>query len=63
MKHLVLEKTKYILTNSWLGLLIPAGVHQLLNLSEKPSEKQAGNFRHHPAESRLSRSTGSKLRP
>ncbi len=63
MKHLVLEKTKYILTNSWLGLLIPAGMYQLLNLSEKTSEKQAGNFRHHPAESRLSRSAGSKLRP
>lgn len=63
MKYFVLEKTKHILTNSWLGLLIPAGVHQLLNSSEKPSEKQAGNFRHHPAESRLSRSADSKLRP
>jgi hypothetical protein len=63
MKYFVLEKTKYILTNSWLGFFIPAGVHQLLNLSEKPSEKQSGNFRQHPAESRISRSAGSKLRP
>ena len=63
MKYFVLEKTRHILTNSWLGLLIPAGVHQLLNLSEKSSEKQGSNFRHHPAESRISRSAGAKLRP
>lgn len=62
MKHLVLEKTKYLLTNSWLGLLIPSGVHQLL-VSEKPAEKQSTGFRHHPAEARLSRSAGSKVRP
>jgi hypothetical protein len=63
MKHFVLEKTRYILTNSWLGLLIPVGVHQLLMAPEKTSEKQGGNFRQHPAESRLSRSAGSTLRP
>ena len=35
MKYFVLEKTKYILNNSWIGYLIPAGVHQLLNFAEK----------------------------
>ncbi|MBO9570700.1 MAG: hypothetical protein J7497_00590 [Chitinophagaceae bacterium] len=63
MKHLVLEKTKYILTNSWLGLLLPAGVHQLLSLTDRQAEKQSSSFRNHPAESRLSRSAGAKSRP
>jgi hypothetical protein len=67
MKSFVLEKTKYILTNSWFGLFIPAGVHQLLNIAEKsfssPSEKQQTIFRAHPAESRISRSAASKAKP
>lgn len=64
MKSLVLEKTKSLLTNSWLGLLLPAGVHQLLNISEKVSERQPNMFRQHPAESRPSRSSGDmKYRP
>ncbi len=63
MKYFVLEKTKYILNNSWLGLLIPAGVHQLINQAEKTPVKQVQNLRQHPAESRLSRSAGAKVRP
>jgi hypothetical protein len=63
MKYFVLEKTRYILNNSWLGLLIPAGVHQLINQADKSPEKQSGSFRQHPAESRISRSAGSKVRP
>lgn len=64
MKSFVLEKTKYIVNNSWLGLLLPAGVHQLLNLAEKePQEKAVRAFRSHPAESRLNRNIGSKNRP
>jgi hypothetical protein len=63
MKYFVLEKTRYILNNSWLGLLIPAGVHQLINQVEKTTEKQSNNLRQHPAESKISRSVGSKVRP
>lgn len=65
MKYFVLEKTKYILTNSWIGYLIPAGVHQLLNIAEKssaPADKPS-SFKAHPAESRISRSVASKARP
>lgn len=67
MKSFVLEKTKYILTSSWLGLLIPAGVHQLFQLAEKsgssPAERNHGGFRAHPAESRISRNPATKARP
>jgi hypothetical protein len=66
MKSFVLEKTRYLLTNSWFGLLVPAGVHQLLNLTEKSStvEKQISTTRrHHPAEFRISRQPGSKAKP
>jgi hypothetical protein len=67
MKYFVLQKTKYILTNSWLGLLLPAGVHQLLNFADKSSgssiEKQQTSFRLHPAEYRLPRTNGSKAKP
>ncbi len=65
MKSIVLEKTRYILTNSWFGLLLPAGVHQLLNISEKTaiSEKSQNSFRAHPAESRISRAHATKARP
>ena len=63
MKHLVLQKTRYILTNSWFGLLIPSGLHQLLAASEKASEKQSTGLPPHPAEARLSRSTSSKVHP
>jgi hypothetical protein len=65
MKSIVLEKTKYILTNSWLGLLLPAGVHQLLNIAEKAavSDKSQNNYRAHPAESKISRTSASKTRP
>jgi hypothetical protein len=65
MKHFVLEKTKYILNNSWFGLLIPVGLHQLLN-SEKSSssqEKTPGSFRAHPAETRNTRKYPSRNRP
>lgn len=64
MKSIVLEKTRYILTNSWLGLLLPAGVHQLLNSAERstPAEKQS-SYRAHPAETRVSRNPASKARP
>lgn len=64
MKYFVLEKTKYILYNSWIGYLIPAGVHQLLNIAEKSavSEKPA-SFTAHPAETRISRTIASKARP
>ncbi len=65
MKSVVLQKTKYILANSWFGLLLPAGVHQLLNIPEKAmiSEKPQNSFRAHPAESRISRTPASKARP
>lgn len=64
MKSFVLEKTKYILSNSWIGLLLPAGVHQLLNLTEKaPAEKQVSAYRAHPAETRLSRYAGTRAKP
>lgn len=65
MKYFVLEKTKYILTNSWIGYLIPAGVHQLLNIAEKsalPADKPSSKTAH-PAETRLSRTVASKARP
>jgi hypothetical protein len=65
MKSIVLEKTKYILANSWLGLLLPVGVHQLLNIAEKSAapDKIQNSFRAHPAESRISRTPASKARP
>jgi hypothetical protein len=66
MKYFVLEKTKYILNNSWIGYLIPAGVHQLFNIAEKASvsaDKPATSFRSHPAETRMSRSSASKAKP
>lgn len=63
MKSIVLEKTRYLITNSWLGLLLPAGVHQLLRPTEKTEERQPAAFRNHPAESRISRSPGSAVRP
>ena len=66
MKYFVLEKTKYILNNSWIGYLIPAGVHQLLNIAEKSTvsaEKTPASFRAHPAETRISRSIASKAKP
>jgi hypothetical protein len=67
MKSFVLEKTKYFLTNSWIGLLLPAGVHHLLQVAEKSSspvpEKNVSGFRSHPAESRISRHAGSKAKP
>ena len=66
MKYFVLEKTKYILNNSWIGYLIPSGVHQLLNIAEKASvsaDKPSSSYRSHPAESRMSRTVASKARP
>ena len=66
MKYFVLEKTRYILNNSWIGYLIPAGVHQLLNIAEKSSvsaEKPGSSYRAHPAETRISRTIASKARP
>jgi len=68
MKSFVLEKTKYILSNSWIGYLIPAGVHQLINIAEKnltttSAEKPSASFTSHPAESRISRSAGSQAKP
>ena len=65
MKSFVLEKTKSLLTNSWFGLLLPAGVHHLLNATEKNNspEKPVSTYRAHPAESRISRNIGSKNRP
>jgi hypothetical protein len=65
MKNFVLEKTKYILNNSWFGMLIPAGLHQLLNNPEKPVpvEKQFSSFRSHPAETRNTRKYPSRNRP
>lgn len=65
MKSFVLEKTRYIVTNSWFGLLLPAGVHQLLNIAEKSSaaDRTPVNFRSHPAETRLSRHPASKAKP
>jgi hypothetical protein len=66
MKYFVLEKTKYILNNSWIGYLIPAGVHQLLNIAEKSSvsaDKPATSYKSHPAETRNSRTIASKARP
>lgn len=65
MKYFVLEKTKYILNNSWFGYLIPAGVHQLLNIAEKSSvasDKPSSN-RAHPAEMRITRTVASKAKP
>jgi hypothetical protein len=66
MKYFVLEKTKYILNNSWIGYLIPAGVHQLLNIAEKSSssaDKPTASYKSHPAETRISRTIASKARP
>ncbi len=63
MKLIVLEKARYLINNSWLGLLIPAGVHYLLKNSEKSAEKTSPQFHHHPAESKMFRSVGSKIRP
>lgn len=64
MKSFVLEKTKSLLTNSWFGLLLPAGVHQLLSSPERtPVEKAPGVYRAHPAETRINRNLGSKNRP
>jgi hypothetical protein len=67
MKSFVLEKTKYILSNSWIGYLIPAGVHQLINIAEKnlssSAEKSSASFTSHPAESRISRTAGSQAKP
>ncbi|HUQ64719.1 MAG TPA: hypothetical protein VM101_01090 [Flavitalea sp.] len=66
MKYFVLEKTKYILNNSWIGLLIPAGVHQLINIAEKSigsAEKPITSFTSHPAETRISRTIASKAKP
>lgn len=65
MKYFVLEKTKYLLNNSWIGLLIPAGVHQLLNTVDKPANNtdKPASYRAHPAESRISRTVASKARP
>lgn len=65
MKYFVLEKTKYILNNSWIGYLIPAGVHQLLNGTEKSSTSgdKPSSFKAHPAETRISRTIASKARP
>jgi hypothetical protein len=65
MKQFVLEKTKFILSNSWVGLFIPVGLHQLLN-SEKTSssqEKTPSSFRAHPAETRNTRKYPSRNRP
>jgi hypothetical protein len=66
MKYFVLEKTKYILNNSWIGYLIPAGVHQLLNIAEKSTvsaDKPSTSFKSHPAETRISRTIASKAKP
>lgn len=65
MKSFVLEKTRYIVSNSWFGLLLPAGVHQLLNIVEKSAttDKTSVNFRSHPAETRISRHPASKAKP
>ena len=66
MKYFVLEKTKYILNNSWIGYLIPAGVHQLLNFAEKSTvsaDKPSTSHKSHPAETRISRTIASKARP
>ena len=66
MKYFVLEKTKYFLNNSWIGYLIPAGVHQLLNIAEKSpvsADKPSTSHKSHPAETRISRTIASKARP
>lgn len=65
MKSFVLEKTRYIVSNSWFGLLLPAGVQQLLNIVEKSSvaDRAPVNFRSHPAETRISRHPASKAKP
>jgi hypothetical protein len=65
MKYLVLQKTKYILNNSWISALLPAGVSDFLKINEKgtPQAEKSFNFRSHPAESRIPRSTAAKTRP
>jgi hypothetical protein len=66
MKYFVLEKTRYILNNSWIGYLVPSGVHQLLNIAEKSfvsAEKSPTSYKSHPAETRVSRTIASKARP
>lgn len=65
MKSFVLEKTRYILTNSWFGLLLPAGVHQLLSSERQaiPAEKTPSAYRLHPAESKIVRNPGSRNKP
>ena len=65
MKQFVIQKTKYLLNSSWIGPLLPAGIHQLVEQAERshPSGRAATNFRNHPAESRISRSSTPNLRP
>ena len=65
MKSFVLEKTRYIIVNSWFGLLLPAGVHQLLGAEKQAAstEKTPSAYRAHPAESRILRNPGSRNRP
>ncbi len=65
MKQFVIQKTKYLLNSSWIGPLLPAGLHQLVEQAERSrtAGSAATSFRNHPAESRISRSPGSHLRP
>lgn len=65
MKSTVIQKTKYIIAKTWVGLLLPQGVHQLLRPSHKPSPpaRTQNNLKNHPAEFKICRSADSKLRP
>lgn len=65
MKEFVIQKTKYLLNSSWIGPLLPNGLHQLVEQAERsrPEGSAAANFRNHPAESRISRSNTPNLRP
>jgi len=62
MKSIVTERAKYVLVNSWLGWLLPAGLHQLLNPSRRAMATDRVRITH-PAEYRISRNPGSKARP
>lgn len=64
MKQFVIQKTKYLLNSSWIGPLLPAGLHQLVEQAERSrSTGHTAGFRNHPAESRISRSNAPNLRP
>ncbi len=62
MKLIVLEKARHLIHNSWLGLFIPAGIHQLLKTVEKKEGKIQPSLSH-PAEVRNCRPFNSGVRP